>query len=384
MQYYPAENNKADNTSNQSTSNPVSNRSSTQPSLEHFERPYNYSTRPVLNSTSDTEEMPAFTAAHHSAMPPMMAQDPFHTISTAAFDLQEVICQFRTQPELLQLILNSKVEEDRRKAEEAKLRGKEIDYYLQRRQSRDLSMDKPASTIHEALAPVHVARRDMIESSSQQPHAQNGSSTSSNSNDMYAKRENRSHRSSTISSPLSQGASMTGILPQPSSQRRHSAFESLIYSPNGEKRTSLYNGHDDENYPARKRSSHENSPRQSSTSPKSSDFEYMIEDESHVPSGQPGVFQNETKKKRKRREMQAVTTIVETRDPQNDDYLWKNNGNTLHKKTGQKSTYYKCSNSNKGCPVNKTVTLRENNTYLIKYRGVHLTECNRVKRIVDV
>jgi hypothetical protein len=53
------------------------------------------------------------------------------------------------------------------------------------------------------------------------------------------------------------------------------------------------------------------------------------------------------KKRRKRREMQAVTTIVETRDPYNDEYMWKNNGNTLHKKTGQKSTYYKCSNSSK-------------------------------------
>lgn len=258
MQYYPAENNKADNTSNQSTSNLTSKRVSTQASLDQSEKPYNHSTRPILNSTSDTEEMPAFTAAHHSAMPPMMAQDPFHSISTAAFDLQEVICQFRTQPELLQLILNSKVEEDRRKAEEAKLRGKEIDYYLQRRQSRDLSMEKPVSTLNEAFATVHVARRDMIENSSQHPHAPNGSPTTSNSNDMFAKRENRSHRSLTISSPLSQGPSMVGILPQPSGQRRHSAFESLIYSPtNGEKRTSLYDGHDDDNYPARKRSSHE-------------------------------------------------------------------------------------------------------------------------------
>lgn len=67
-----------------------------------------------------------------------------------------------------------------------------------------------------------------------------------------------------------------------------------------------------------------------------------MDDEANGPGNQ-----STEKKKRKRREMQAVTTIVETRDPYNDEYLWKNNGNTLHKKTGQKSTYYKCSNSNK-------------------------------------
>lgn len=52
--------------------------------------------------------------------------------------------------------------------------------------------------------------------------------------------------------------------------------------------------------------------------------------------------------KRRRREMQSISTIIETREfPYNDDYLWKNNGNTVHKKTGFKSIYYKCSNSAK-------------------------------------
>ena len=56
----------------------------------------------------------------------------------------------------------------------------------------------------------------------------------------------------------------------------------------------------------------------------------------------------EEERPRKRREMQAITKIVETRDfPYQDDYFWKNNGNTTQKKTGCKSIYYKCSNSNK-------------------------------------
>jgi hypothetical protein len=258
MQYYPAGNDKADNNSNQSTAIPVSNRLSEQPFHNQLEKPYDYSKRPALNSTDDPEEMPAFTAMHHSTVSPMMPQDPFHSMNTTAFDLQEVVCQFRTQPELLQLILNSKVEEDRRKAEEAKLRGKEIDYYLQRKHSRELSMEKPTSAIHETLAPVQVPRRDLGDSTSQHSHTSNSSPSISSSSDMYAKQETRSHRSLTISSSLSQGTFMPGILPQPTSQRRHSAFESLIFSPNGEKRTGSYDGHDDDHYSARKRSSHEN------------------------------------------------------------------------------------------------------------------------------
>lgn len=37
-----------------------------------------------------------------------------------------------------------------------------------------------------------------------------------------------------------------------------------------------------------------------------------------------------------------------------------------------------------GCPVNKTVTWKENGEYLIKYRGEHLGECGKVQRIVDM
>jgi hypothetical protein len=91
-----------------------------------------------------------------------------------------------------------------------------------------------------------------------------------------------------------------------------------------------------------------------------------------------------SKRQRKRREMQSITKVVETRDfPYNDEYLWKNNGkrkrkirkkgglgvrrcnprrlfilippfrsllfsgNTIHKGSGEKSIYYKCSNSSK-------------------------------------
>jgi len=91
----------------------------------------------------------------------------------------------------------------------------------------------------------------------------------------------------------------------------------------------------------------------------------------------------QNKRKRKRREMLPVTMIIETKEfPYVDDYLWKNNGNTTQKKTGCKSVYYKCSNSNKGCPVNKTVTEKDGG-WIIKYRGQHLEDCGKIRRIVQ-
>ncbi|CAO3681304.1 unnamed protein product [Umbelopsis ramanniana] len=339
----------------------------------YFDQLYITSSEGPFIHTPSQELMPAHTAGYHSAATAAIPQSAYSfsmptnaTATVAGFDLQDVIHQFRTQPELLQLILNSKVEEDRRRAEEAKLRGKEIDFYLQRKQQESTVFDNHSPKISEVLAPIHVNRRELPDESSQ---------TTSYHSDPYSKPQ--SHRTLTTSTSRSQGF-VSGVLAQPSSPRRHSAFEAL-QSTSPDRRMGTMNA-SEEDYYVRHRSSHENSPRQSSNSPRSPDLDFIMDDDTNMSNGQGHM----EKKRRKRREMQAVTTIVETRDPYNDEYMWKNNGNTLHKKTGQKSTYYKCSNSSKGCPVNKTVTLRENDTYLIKYRGEHLPECNRVKRIVDI
>lgn len=61
--------------------------------------------------------------------------------------------------------------------------------------------------------------------------------------------------------------------------------------------------------------------------------------------------ENIAKMSRRRRSMQAITKIVETTEfPYDDRHFWKNNGNTIQKKTGCKSVYYKCANS---CKVRK-------------------------------
>jgi hypothetical protein len=54
--------------------------------------------------------------------------------------IQKAIQIYGSQPELLGLILSSKVEEDRRKTEEAKLRQKEIDYLLQQKEKKQSNL----------------------------------------------------------------------------------------------------------------------------------------------------------------------------------------------------------------------------------------------------
>ncbi|KAF8931442.1 hypothetical protein BGZ52_012566 [Haplosporangium bisporale] len=110
-----------------------------------------------------------------------------------------------------------------------------------------------------------------------------------------------------------------------------------------------------------------NDPRESSSAQGSS----------RIISTQANIDQ---KRKRKRREMQPVSKVVDSPDQHIDYYVWKNNGNTVQKKTGCKSIYFKCSNSAAGCTVNKTVTEKEGGGYLTKYRGEHLEDCMKMQR----
>jgi hypothetical protein len=63
--------------------------------------------------------------------------------NTSSYDLQDIIQQYQSHPELLKLILTSKVEEDKRKAEEAKLRTKELDVYLKNNQTPPSPEESP-------------------------------------------------------------------------------------------------------------------------------------------------------------------------------------------------------------------------------------------------
>ncbi|KAH8557035.1 hypothetical protein BGW37DRAFT_475283 [Umbelopsis sp. PMI_123] len=246
----------------------------------------------------------------------------------ASYDLQEIISQYQQHPELLKLILSSKVEEDKRRAEEAKLRAKEIDLLLQQQQQptppnevevEDTAIKARHSADFPYVHPRAVPIRARVQSSDSVGPIRRGSIL----NNLDERRSSFTSQSSRFSPPA------------------HGSGAGLQRHP---------------------------------LSPPYSNPEDRDED---------GHESNQNKKQRKRREMQAITKIVETREfPYLDDYFWKNNGNTTHK-SGRRSVYYKCSNSGKGCPVNKTVTCRENGEYLIKYRGQHLTDCGRVQRIHD-
>lgn len=56
--------------------------------------------------------------------------------NTNSCDLQDIILCYQSQPDLLRLILSSKLEEDKRRAEEAKLKAKELDLLLLQQQQQ--------------------------------------------------------------------------------------------------------------------------------------------------------------------------------------------------------------------------------------------------------
>ncbi|CAO3637134.1 unnamed protein product [Cunninghamella blakesleeana] len=244
------------------------------------------------------------------SLPPILTQSSINKI--AMCHLQEIIQQYKSQPELLKLILTSKVEEDRRYAEEAKLKSKTLDIYstyqskIKEQQSNHSPQPDHSQEINRtpplSPSPLHsLLISSNLPSSSIPPHSP---------------------------SP-----------PLPSSSQSANLIRPIPILP-----------------------------CQTSTS------------ENHLTLQSPKKYQP-----RKRRSMQAVTKIIETKDPNyKDDYLWKNNGNTVQRKTGCKSTYYKCSNANKHCPVNKTILAKHDGLYIIKYRGTHLSICGKVEHIHDL
>ncbi|KAI9252986.1 hypothetical protein BDA99DRAFT_540975 [Phascolomyces articulosus] len=455
---------------------------------------YTSPSRPMALSTSSSP-----TITYHSSIPsPKMSKQDEGAVANGVsagpspfFNLEKVVHQYGEQRDLLELILSSKVEEDRRRAEEAKLRQKEIDYLLQQHRygsdstmhdshkqqkkpsSRSNSISRPPSlsidkSIHNSGWDAHstsqrrssnVTSNSSIDNSStsilprirspqihQYPTSRDSAATNSSemveswrnssSLDQPARhqkqqkqlqesspqREHRTERrnsTNNIDSLLSHSPkkSVSAVLPPISTSTSTSPIISHHHHP-----SSAFNipsiSHVTSPRADSSSSNRSNTP-ESALSPIDADGDscmahtterlpsfaghyhpHQIEPrqvyQPMLPSFPPPDklpilpatshrIQRPAIRRRRRREMQAISTIIETREfPYNDDYLWKNNGNTVHKKSGFRSIYYKCSNSAKGCPVNKTVTFKEHGNYLIKYRGEHLDECNRIKRIVDV
>ncbi|KAI8335626.1 hypothetical protein BD560DRAFT_414124 [Blakeslea trispora] len=287
---------------------------------------------------------------------------PSQTFASEApplYDLQEVIQQYQSQPELLKLILTSKVEEDKRRAEEAKLRAKELDLYFQHNNQPPSPTGSPPTT----------PRLDLEEEEEEEEEEE-----------IHRKKQKRNHKSSTFSPKKARTSVSSFTIPSPASAN-HEIASSVSSLSSASSISSLSS--EDEDMDQHQQRRHSAAAAMLAMGGVSHVEQAVHDDINEYPS--PGTDLTDDNKPRRRREMQAITKIVETREfPYVDNYFWKNNGNTVQKKTGCKSIYYKCSNSNKGCTVNKTVTARPNGEYLIKYRGCHLPECGRVERIRDL
>ncbi|KAI7893530.1 uncharacterized protein EV154DRAFT_416660 [Mucor mucedo] len=287
-------------------------------------------------------------------------------------DLQEVIIYYQSQPELLRLILLSKVEEDKRRTEEAKLRAKELDLLLvqQQQQFNAISPQSPDASMMPAPQANMMPNNNLLNTNQfcQTPRRPSALEILMEDTDC-------DRRDSAL------GSSFDG-------SSNSDELEDGTFSPNSAASCMLS-------------MSFPHQPMMSVTAPRTyphplsppynisqclddTSFTSQIQLESEETDQQGRRFDS-SQRPRRRREMQAISKIVETRDyPYVDGFFWKNNGNTIQKKTGNKSVYYKCSNSSKGCPVNKTVTWKDNGEFLIKYRGEHLVECGNVQRIVDM
>ncbi|KAF7727470.1 hypothetical protein EC973_007448 [Apophysomyces ossiformis] len=389
--------------------------------------------------------------------------------------LEQMIHQYQNQPKMLELILSSKAEEDRRRTEEAKLRQRELDYLLNLKRATDSlpnplkpnreldpeptanypswrTLPMPAITIQGILTqhqhqtertsgPNHssTTAEDKMMTAAATAALDSFGSKSKRGIPSPSPRSCLGHRDSTASSRSMpetnpyfclleeddtggemagrQGAEPRGNACSSKDRRTTLSDEtdrftsdssvSFLLSPSSSCSRAENNAVPNDAVRILHPSSDQNGdtrldmalkfnldgdsrlPSISCTSSGSHDAETtpspLMTPTECKPTHTNGPIWAQRQRRRQRRKMQAITMIIETREfPYNDKYLWKNNGNTVHKRSGLRSIYYKCSNSTKGCLVNKTVTIKGNGEYLIKYRGDHLDECKMVKRIVDI
>lgn len=280
-------------------------------------------------------------------------------------ELQDVIFYYQSQPELLRLILQSKLEEDKRRAEEAKLRSKELDLIMLQQKTtaplpstsandnnddprmmtptttsaRHSSMDMDPNAFSTARRPslLHMTSSSPMPPTStgptaftpvvshvdeqhHSPHVTNNTVVTSCASSL-----------SSSSMPATPNTAGSGIFQQ--QQQQQPPIYSMEKTPTATTLSPLMDDHGIYTLPSGNNNHHTNTPPPPSYHPLPAIRRY---DPYFAPQQRP----------RRRREMQAITKIVETREyPYLDGYSWKNNGNTVQKKTGNKSVYYKCSNS---------------------------------------
>lgn len=118
------------------------------PLYHHEQVPFHSFSRPTStnNNTSNVNLMSTTTSP---LMTSNMKQE--QQPNPISGDLQDIIYSYQSQPELLRLILLSKLEEDKRRAEEAKLRAKELDLLLVQQQQQQ--QQQQPSNEHDTAMP---------------------------------------------------------------------------------------------------------------------------------------------------------------------------------------------------------------------------------------
>ncbi|KAK9703382.1 hypothetical protein K7432_010766 [Basidiobolus ranarum] len=277
-------------------------------------------------------------------------------------ELVDLLSQYSTQPELLKLILQSKLQEDKRKTEETRLRSMQIDLMIYEQSNQ------------QCIWPETEMKRGRDELFSD-----------------FALNLGKNSRPRIDSNPFS-------MIDYPQSSEFPDLNDYTNYSS-----ALTSNGSSDTASPPMIFSTFENeqflSPNLVDSSPTIPGFPNLISQATIAPAPRfvPDSNHNSIpvsnlstqfghpkpdKKKRNRKAMLPISMIIETKEfPYPDNFVWLNNGNTIQKKTGLRSTYYKCANWHKGCSVNKTVSSQGDGTYIIKYRGEHLPECGVAAKV---
>lgn len=102
------------------------------PLYHHEQVPFHSFSRQSISSNNNTN--------YNNLVSPVMNNNNLKAgeQNLVSGDLQDIIYSYQSQPELLRLILLSKLEEDKRRAEEAKLRAKELDLLLIQQQQQQM------------------------------------------------------------------------------------------------------------------------------------------------------------------------------------------------------------------------------------------------------
>ncbi|CAO3633926.1 unnamed protein product [Cunninghamella blakesleeana] len=315
--------------------------------------------------------------------------------NSTTYDLQDIIMCYQSQPELLRLILSSKLEEDKRRAEEAKLKAKELDLLIIQQQQQLLSTSSSSSSTSTSNTPalsspstssssIHFASTSDISFSTSpsshlvthcntnassfsfQPiHHQNNNNSNNNNDHHLDEEDNSSLPFQYLNQP------MTNLMTSPTVSQKSNPFHlklNLTNNNNNNNNQDLMNSYhtpssstllNDPPHPLCSSNEMNSSPFSTPnlispiseiTNPDMNPSSSYPSHPSHYNNNHNNTrydpyYQQQHRQKRKR-EMQAITKIVETREyPYIDGYSWRNNGNTIQKKTGNKSVYYKCANS---------------------------------------